>query len=232
MLTLSQISFDLLNIMRGGVSSDDDLMSLRQIEYWIHNTRALLIQREFDKRRSISSNIVQDLGCIDVSKVDASVCCGVTVGCSVVRTDVKIPNPIETAQKDLITRVGSVSLTDRPYTFIPYQRAPYAGNGKYNGTELFAFLHDNYVYVMGKDSEKFKKINIQGVFEDPTEIKTFKTCSGALCYTNESEYPISAKHIEVLKEMILKTNFKLIIQAPTDVTGDAKSNPELMLNQR
>lgn len=225
-MTLSEIIFDLLNIVRGGVQSSTELISDRQVAFWISNTRNLLIQRDYDKGRSISDNIIQDLGCIDVSKVDASACCGIKVNCNIVRTNVKIPNPIETSQRDLITRVGPISLVAPSYTFIPYHRAPWAGNGKYNQNSIFAFLHENYIYVMGKDTEKFKRINVQGVFEDPTKVSSFNTCAGKACYTNNSEYPISGKYIEILKEMILKTNFKLIVTSPTDISGDTKANPE------
>ena len=235
MITLNKLAFDLINIVRGGIRSDDDTLSLREVKFWIHNTRALLISRDLDKHRSISNNITQSLGCIDVSSVDASACCGVSVNCTVIRTNTTIPNPIEISAKDLITRVGPVDLTAPGYTIIPYQRVAWAGKSKWTKTSIFAFLHESYIYVMGgkeKNINLFKKINVQGVFEDPTEVKTFKNCVGSPCYTDDSEYPISGKHVEVLKQMILQSNLKIATKAPSATSGDAKSNFEAPIIER
>jgi hypothetical protein len=225
-ITLNKLSYDLLNSARGGKVSSSEQISLRQVKEWVKNTRILLIQRELDKHRSVSQNIISDLGCVNVSLVDASSCCGITVDCNILRTDVKIPNPIETAQKDMLTRVASSDLTSIGYTIIPYQRAAHTGNGQFTKLGHYAFMHDNYVYVMGPKSGLFKRINIQGVFEDPTESATFTSCSGEACYTDDSKYPISGKHVEILKQMIFETNFRIAIQGKTDVTGDGKHNPE------
>jgi len=229
--TLNKLANDLLNSARGGKVSNSENISLRQVKEWVKNTRVLLIQREIDKRRSISQNIIQDLSCIPVSLTDASACCTSPVNCDVVRTDVRIPNPIETAQKDLITRVASADLTSIGYTIVPYQRAAHIGNGKYTKLGHYAFIHDNYVYIMGPKSSLFKRINVQGVFEDPTEAAAFTSCAGEACYTDDSPYPISGKHIEVLKQMIFETNFRIAIPAKTDTSGDNLHNPQQVIEK-
>lgn len=229
MATLRQLVFDLKNIIRAGQQSDDELIGDRQVEFWVHNTRSMLINQDIAKHRSISDNIIQSLGCVSVSAVDASACCGITVDCTVIRTNVAIPNPIETNQKDLITRVGPADLTAPSYNLIPYQRASWAGRGRWTKKSLFAFLHDNFVYVLGEKSGLIQRINIQGVFEDPTQVSTFNNCAGQVCYNDEMEYPVSAKHIELMKQMILQNNFKIAAYAPTDVSGDTKANPEVVV---
>lgn len=231
MATLNQISMDLINIVRGGLSSDDELISQRQIKFWIHNTRAQLITQEINKHRSISDNIIQDLGCINVSATDASLCCNVPVGCTITRTDVPIPNTIATSVRDLLTRVGPVDISAPSYTLVPYQRAAWIGRGRWTKKYHFAFLHKNYVYIVGPKSDFFKKVNIQGVFENPTDVKAFNTCTNMPCYSDDSEYPISVNHIETMKQIILKNNFKIEAVAPTDVAGDAKGNLEMAVQK-
>ena len=73
------------------------------------------------------------------------------------------------------------------------------------------------------------KISIDGVFEDPSELSNFSTCSGQPCYSEDDEYPISAWMIEPLKELINKNNFRIAIAAPTDKQGDG--NHDLSPNQ-
>lgn len=229
MITLKKLVVDMQNLVRGGKVSASENISRRQIAHWIHATRAQLIFQDISKRRTISDNITQDIGCVETHSVDASACCGIVVGCSITRTDVKIPNVIETARKDLLTHVGSADLTAPGFTIIPYQRAAFVGNGQFTKLGHYAFMHDNYVYVMGPKSALFKRINIQGVFEDPTEIATFNNCAGEPCYSDDDEYPISAKMVETLKQMILQTNFRVAVPAPVDVTGDGKANPEQVI---
>ena len=144
-----------------------------------------------------------------------------------------MPNILYANHSPLITRVGPVSIDSSSYTVIPYSRVPYAGSGKYNRNHVFSFFHDDHIYIAGGEAIKMvKRINIQAILEDPTEAKTFISCSGAPCYTDDSEYPILYKYVELLKEMILKTNLQIAIKGSTDVSGDAKSNPELQVKER
>lgn len=227
MTTKNQLTYSLANLIRGGkpADSDDDNVDHRLLYFWIKNTRAQLIRQDIEKTRSISSNIRQSLGCVDVSLVDASTCCNIKTNCKVFKTDVRIPQPIELYQKDLITRVGPVSLTEQPFQLIPYERATWVGN---NPIEALidipkAFLFEGFIYIMIKNKNKvISKINIQGVFEDPTEVKTFNTCSGIACYSDDDPFPISANMIETMNKLILETDLKIITSAPSDSVGDGK----------
>ena len=228
-LTLNKITFDILNILRGGNQSDDEQISQRQVHQWIHNTRATLIRNDLNKGRSISDNISQSLGCLTVSQVDASQCCGVNTDCNVYRTTVTLPKPIEINQEDLITRVGPVALGERPFHLIPMERVPYVGYTPFRGiNESIKAVYDGgYIYIfVPKSNRVIKKITVEGVFADPTEVRTFNNCSGSACYTNDSAYPISEHMIETMKQMILSTNGKIITQSLTDSKGDSDSKVE------
>ena len=48
MATLNEIVYDLRNMTRGGLLSDDEIMSHDQFKFWVHNTRAMLIRRDID----------------------------------------------------------------------------------------------------------------------------------------------------------------------------------------
>ncbi len=221
MTTFNQLKYDILRVASGGAISDDTLISLRQIGFWIINTRAMLIRQDLDKKRSISDNIIQSLGCVPVTWVDAAQCCQLTVGCQILRTVDKIPKPIELSYRDLITRVGPVGVGKVGYSLIPYARAPFVST-KYNIPD--AFYHDGYVFIL--NSPFIEYISVEGVFEDPTEVAKFSTCDGLPCYSDDDVFPISAHMIEAMKQIIMTTNIKTILSVPVDTTGDAKGKQD------
>jgi len=222
MATLNEITYDVLNTLRGGQVSDDELISLRQIQYWVHTIRAKLIREDIDKRRSMSDNVRQNLGCVPVEYVDLSLCCGITTGCKGLRT-VVIPKTVESRHKDMITRVGPVQLGAKPYTLIPYERAAWVRYNTSSSVTPKAFLFDQRIHlIMPPDNEVIVKyINVQGVFEDPTDVKQFSTCEGQPCYSDDDEYPISAWMLPALKQLVLELHARVAMAPPTDSTGDA-----------
>jgi len=224
--TKNHLIYDLMNMVRGGKLSDDELFSERQISFWIDTTRATLIRQDINKNRSINPDIVQSLGCVPVTIVDDSECPCKIVGCSTVMTEIDIPNTIETYQKNLITRVGPVQTSAKAYSFIPYQRAVWSGNNRFTKRITKAYLHNNRMYIVGPIDEIgfLEYINIQGVFEYPEAAADFTHCSGKVCYTNDEPYPIAAWMIETMKKMIIQDNFKIGISVPTDNTNNAKGD--------
>jgi len=223
MVTKNHLVFDILNTVRGGKQSDDENISLRQVGFWVDNTRSLLIRRDLEKNRSVNPDLVQTLGCLEVVPVDASECNCYAAGCTILRTVKKIPNTIELHNKNLITRVGPAIVGSTPFSFIPYSRAQFAGNNRFTKHIPKAFLHNEYIYIIA-DSDvvnTIELISLDGVFQYPEEVAEFCTCEGEPCYTEDTLYPVSAWMIEPLKEMIFNTNIRLAAQAPTDDTGNA-----------
>ena len=226
MISLNHIIYDILNTVRAGKggTSDDEPISQRWLAYQINTTRAVLIRQDLEKNRSISANIRQSLGCVDVEAVDASICCDLDTDCTVFRTTVKIPKTIELYQRDLITRVGPSGVYEKPFQLIPYERAAWSGNTPFDAINNVpkAFLFDGYIYIMVKDNSKvISTVNIQGVFEDPTEVKSFNTCAGETCFTYDSPYPISEHMLPILKKMVIDNAVKLAASTPSDNVGDS-----------
>ena len=69
MATIKEIVYDLKNIIRGGLQSDDEMISDRQIEFQVDSLRAQYIRQDINKRRSISDNIKQIIHCLEVEAV-------------------------------------------------------------------------------------------------------------------------------------------------------------------
>ena len=234
MVTLKHIVFDLLDVIRQGKQSDDDPIPYRQVAWHVHNVRAKLIREDLAKNRSVSDNIKQSLGCMDVSKVDASLCCSTNIDCDVYRTDMQIPQPVELLQKDLITRVGSIVIGSKPYVIVPIERIPYIGFTPFSGINnaVYCSIVNRYIFIfMKKKNKVIKKITCEGVWADPTEVSGYTTCESNACYTDDSYYPISQHMIEPLKQIILANNLKLEMQAPADLKGNAQGTTETTVNR-
>lgn len=225
MATLNEIAYDLLSIVRPQLSDDSDI-DLRQIKFWINNQRSLWIRNELNRKRSIDSDIVQTI-CIDLEEVNASDCCGIELDCStLLRSTKPLPETIELHNKQAIVRVAPVDKTVKGFSFVDYLRVPFVGNGRFNKENIFAFLHDKYLYLYSKHNPRYKFLtnaSVQAVFEDPTEAANFRDCStGDVCYTDDSPYPIKSWMIPALKEAILKSN--LLIEAQAEIQASDETN--------
>ena len=211
----------MLDQIRGGLLSDDESISLRLVKYWINNTRSLLIRQDLDRGKSISANIIQTISCLELTEVDASTCpCNVPIGCTITRTVRTIPKPIETAQKDLIVRVGPIDVTARAFSFINQFRANWTGYSAFNLNPK-AFYRDQYIWIIGSP-QGLKYITIQGVFENPEDLASYVACTNLPCYTDNDIYPISAWMIPAMEKIIMESNLKIAVSTPIDEKGNAK----------
>jgi hypothetical protein len=226
--SLNELTFDLINLVRGGNTVSTEPISREQVKFWVINKRAQYIRNELNKSRSIDPYLIQDLGCVELVEVDRAECCSVEVGCTFLRTKHPIPSLVELHHKNLLTRVGPVDKISKPFDVIPYERVPYEFRNKFTRNSIKAFMMNNngYLYLAIREGNNLAKlldvINIQGVFENPRDVAKFSHCDGKPCYTDDSPFAIKRWMIESLKQDILKTNFNIITQAPTDGISDGK----------
>jgi hypothetical protein len=223
MITLNKLTYDLLELIRGNITDDDEL-DLRQIEYWIHNQRALWLKNEMNRFRSIDDDLVQDLGCVELELADASSCTDFPVGCSILRTKKTIPDTIDLHHTSAITRVGPVNRTQRPFSFVPYNRAIFSGNGRLSQSTVYAFLLNDRIHLKFNTDNELAKllthVNIRGVFEDPTEVAAFTDENGNVCYSKDSKYPVSRSMVNYMKAEIVKSDLRFKLMAPSDSVND------------
>ena len=224
MATIKEIVYDIKNIVRGGLQSDDEIISDRQIEFQVNSLRAQFIRQDVNKRRSISDNIKQVIHCLDVEPVSGTTC-GLSNDLVIMRSKDKIPNAIETSHQDLITAIGPTGILSVNFHMIPYNRAPWVGSNKYTKKMTCAFLLDSFVYVIGPDAEMLKKIKVEGVWQNPKAIESYVKDDGTPSYNSETEdYPLSTSMLDLIKQSMLATNMQPLVQMPTDSSNNAKSD--------
>lgn len=228
MATTNEIVYDILEDVASHKLSDDLDIDNRQVIYKLNTQRALWTRNEYNKPgRILDPYLIQSLGCVELEVADASDCPELPVGCSILKTKCEIPKTIELHNRSAITKVGPIDKLDYFFSFVPYQQAIFSGNGKFNGNSIFAFIHNKRMYfkVNSAQQKLLRRVNIMGIFEDPTKISEFCNTNGTPCFSMDDEYPISNWMIPFVKEQIIK-ELIMSMQIPEDNSNDANSNED------
>lgn len=215
-MTLKEISYNILNLYRGGRSSNNEHISLRQIEFNVKHYRAMLLRRDFARNGLVSRHIEQDLGCVELEKVNASQCCNLPIECDVVRTVVDIPRTVRFNFTDAITHVADPSglitipvVDSLTVQFLPYDR--------FTKNTRKAYMIEDKLYIYNPGG--MDTINIRGVFENPEEVAKFE-CNGGDCYDDESDFPLPLDMVQAITDGLVKGTFMMIAQSPSDTEND------------
>ena len=74
-------------------------------------------------------------------------------------------------------------------------------------------------------------IKVEGVWQNPRDIESYKKDDGSPSYDAEmEEYPLSTSMLDLIKQSMIATNLQPLIQMPTDISNNAKS--DLQPNQQ
>jgi hypothetical protein len=215
-MTLNEIAYNILNLVRGGRSSNNEHISTSQIKFKVKYYRAMLIRRDFARNGIITRHLEQDLGCLELIKVDASKCCNLPTECAVYRTVKKVPRTVRFNFSDAITHVGDVSGTgtipivdSNAVQWLPYD--------KYTKNKMKAYMIEDYIYIYNADGLKF--INIRGIFEDPEDVALFD-CDGSDCYNDDMDFPIPMDMLQTITQGIMSGELMMLASSVNDTTND------------
>lgn len=209
-ITLKQIGYDILEFYRANIKNADDI-GIRQIYFWIHNTRAKLLKQKFDKPfAQINEAYIQNLPVLAMELIDASLISSIESTRYILRSIIELPITIERSNfSHTFTRLGPPDGVSQAYTIIDYDDISTYGNGKFNDRSVAAFLVNNRIGLTCKDSQSalgIQNISGRGVFQNPM-------MAGILTNPNfneDSDYPITYQLVEEMKSILLgDTNFKL-----------------------
>jgi len=223
MATESELVYNILNIHAGGRLSDDFIPSYNQVAFMVKYVRAMLIRRDLDQNWNLHPNYSQDLGCIPLISVDKAECCEITLDCDILRTEVKIPNPIRLKTRIGITYVGSI---DKQTTFdlILPQRSPYIKYSKYTAHVPRAYYLNGYIYI--PNNHDLAAINVRAILENPKDANGF-LCGDEPCYTTNSEFPMPADMIQPMTELILSKEMNYMLRTAPDSENDTHNTVNL-----
>lgn len=223
-ITLNQIAYGILEVVRGHISDDDDI-SIEQIKDLVHSTRARLLKQKFDKNtRVIDDVFLQSLGAVEIEAVDASAHSSIKAGRYMYRTKEEIPATIARHNYEgTFTRIGPADKLATEYHLVSYNRALHSGYGRFNKDTIFCFLRDNRIYIISNSGAYHKGvqfIDVVGVFENPSQVARFKDVGGNSLYSDNANYPVSRALADDIQNLILKEKFAIQANAPSDNVND------------
>ena len=183
-------------ILNKGAKADDHRIPNSIISHTLDFVRSLLITRELDKHKNISDFSYQTL-CLSLSETNPTICSiSVTLpdNCTLLRSTTKIPTPINSSWGSLIKvqyldgrQIGRMSLQQS-------KRAKYSES---LSSVVSYFIQDDYLYLIG--TKNLSKVQIQGIWENPTEAEITDTCG-----TLTDEYPIDAHLVGPMYELTVQ----------------------------
>lgn len=216
MATQRELIYTVKSILRGGLITDDDKISDRQVAFLIDAARATLLRQQINKGQSLSDNNVQTIKCLAVDSTDTSFDSTIPLGCKVYKTVQQIPKPIEGKNKDLITAIGSSEFGGFTYEFVPYTRVPYMTYTRFK--RPFATLFNNFIYII--DAPYTEHISVTGIFEQPNDIINYDDCAGNACFDWDSTYPMSSHLVDPAIKMVVE-ELSLSVKMPQDKTNSS-----------
>jgi hypothetical protein len=226
MAKLTEIIYNIANMRKNFSRSDDDMPD-RQIAFIIDYYRAYLIEQEANKGKLMSSGLIQDLGRVRLIRADKHQEC--TIKNCILRTEERIPDSLDTNTSDLITFVGTMS-GSKSFQRTTYNRALLDKHAKYTGKDSKWYKSDGYIYIINPPNNMLKYVNIQGIFEDPTEAYKFRTLAcpdndEADCWKGfDYEYPLPTSMLPSLYSLIRDNEMKFASILQEDTTNDSIDN--------
>tara|TARA_Y100001963_G_scaffold155730_1_gene247624 strand:+ start:135 stop:842 length:708 start_codon:yes stop_codon:yes gene_type:complete len=218
-MTLNEIAYNLLNLLRGGRSNQDEHISLDQIKFNIKHYRAVFIRRDYAKNGFTSRHIEQDLGKIEIIPVDASKACGIITDCPVYRSKQRIPKTIRYNFEEAITYVGDVTGFGT-IPMVPSNMIQWLPYDKYTNKKMKSYMIEDYIYIY--NAEGLEAINVRGVFEDPQDVASFTVCKGTLgCYDDSvHDFPISMDMLSLINQGLIAGELNLLSRTFSDTEND------------
>jgi|GEM_PF-6554510 len=224
MATLNEIIYILKNEIND--YSNDYKVSNRQFEFMINTWRARLIKQDIDKKKQLSSNVIQNLGPVPMIRQNITDNPLIPAG-DILASVSMIPNPLETNDRDLFTYIGGLD-RNSPFDFSSRSYASHWSRyNPYTSSRKRSYFRDNRIYVSGCDQLPITSLWVEGVFQDPRDVWKFKnantgTSNCAIVY-EEEPYPMSEYMITILTKAIKENELDLKLALPNDTKNDGSS---------
>lgn len=228
-ITANHIISDIRNIATSGSNSIEFKIEDTQLLYWINECRATLINQAIQKNQDLSDIWIQKISCLELEKTELGKCwdsedeeCSDGNGCFILRSIQELPNTIETFGDNMIIRVvtlaGVILAKGNQFSEI------YNTYNKYTGTKPLWWIENNHLYISGQTF--IKKVNVFGIFDQPSDLADFKSCEDQSCWSVNSDYPCSLKMASMITDIVIRTKVYPYLQLPADNKNDGTNAPE------
>jgi len=216
MSTLSEIVYNLRNLVSAGRLSDDTAISFNQLKFIVNYKRAQYLRQDYSKNYFDNDFVYQDLGCLEMELADEAECCSFETGCQIFRTKKVLPEFVKLVDR-FGMKINAINKTKRFELVLP-ERFPFIGNTKYPSLTEKVFYLNNRLY-----SKNLYGLNVRGILVNPMDARGF-VCGDGPCYTEESQYPITADMLELITKDIMQTELRMLMMTEQDFDNDASND--------
>lgn len=219
MATLPEIRYAIIDRLRGGITSDDELLSNREIDFLIHTKRGRLIKEYLQKNNDeLHPEFLQTIKCLAVELVDKSECCEIATDCLILRTTQEIP----VVYNNMFTYIGPVD-DSMNFQLVSFNRSRWDRFSRFTAHIPKAYYLNNKVSITV--TKTIEVIKIIGVFEDPTKLADLNVCEGTCFDINTSTYPIPSFMTDLLIQLVLQ-DLRVLNTLDNDTTNNTASEPK------
>jgi hypothetical protein len=231
-MTGYQYIYDTRGLLRNYNITDEDLLTDRQIEFWIMTQRATWIKRR-DSAYTAVDHTLSQVVIDDVISIDRSfIPDAVPAGYKILRTNRRLPELINFTSWDGIISTGPIDMASTRFNHVEYREAIASGNGRFNRSQIYTYHLDGYLYLICKSIAigwyLISKIGVVGIFANPRELGNFRHITGEACWSLNDEYPISVDLWEFMKDQIRKNNIDALYKVPVDQANDDNNSKKDM----
>ena len=232
-MLLSEIVYNIKNLIAGGIESDDENLANSQVAFMIGYYRAKLFRQDQQKGKLNRQLFIQNLGKVPLVEADKNECCDVDA--CIIRTATKVPKPLEANSSLNITFVGEYG--GRAWDKQNHNSTYWAQHRKYTGNEPMWYYQNGYIYIVNPPTKMISYMNVQGVFEEPMVAEKFRTCdcpdNEASCLDEDSldfEYNMPLHYVDLIVKLVAETELRILTTLPTDVSNDGLDQVATLTN--
>jgi len=229
MATLNELSYNVLNIARGGLSSDDDRLNIRQIKFWIGYYRAYAIKESLKKGTGVDSQLVQDLGVLTLESVDKADHPKVLWGCEVKR--VRVPKLVDLPNDSGLVFIGLVD-KQTPIILSPPNVVHFKAHQRFTGNMRRAYLIGGYLYVTDPFNEDICYVNVRGIFDNPSDAGYQGADGDYTCIDDDDEYPMPESYVPLIVNYIMQKELNMTIKTTNDENNDSRESNTQINDQK
>ncbi len=207
--------------LRHAIPQDRANVDDRTLIRLLNQHRAVFIKNEYNKNKSIDTNLAQEITVI-LEVADQSTVDYISTLDRTLASRIAIPQLIKISHRELVLSVRNPNILGIRYNYIASEQAVYAGNGKFNTKDVFVFIYNDRLYVkLQKDNPKIAmlpSVTLLGIFENPLECIPLQTSD----YVDnmDYEYPMTDYIWGYVKANILRESFGVVESTIEDRKND------------
>jgi hypothetical protein len=208
----------IVDTIADGFDKSLDVMFKERLKFCVKYYRATFIKQEIDKGNY--HDLFQHFIVVPLKKVDIVDDCAIEMGCDVLRSVNKIPQPVRNKGAKSFPFVGSVNGTVR-FEQVSLENVRLKIASKYRQNRIYYDYRNEYLYVY--NNLKLEFVGIKGVFADLDALREYQ-CNDGACYTDYDTFPLPIDMIQRIITGLLTNELRIVSRDDKEVDIDVEQN--------